>query len=85
MADACRIFRHHFGARGEVLQRSTATVEPESNSYGLHQACKERMELHRTLLGTVHTEVVTGPVVVSFSNRTILGLFASRYIRPLQS
>src|SRR3954469_7532323 len=28
------------GARGPVLQRSTATVEPESALNGLHQACE---------------------------------------------
>ena len=47
------------GARDPVLQQSTATVEPESGLEGLHQACNQRMRLHRTLLRTVHTQTVS--------------------------
>lgn len=51
--------RSSVGSEGRVLQRSTATVAPESGPNGLHQACDERMRLHRTLLHTVHTQEVT--------------------------
>ena len=48
------------GARDAVQQRSTATVEPESEPDGRYQASDQRVRLHQTLPPTIVVQDVAG-------------------------